>query len=194
MKNLFQKEFLNSLLDNHEFAYNKYRREELISNFSRLKNNVPFSPRLNEWLTGFYEKNREVFVFTDFDDFDSSNIKQTLQNHIKRFKDTGKTHVWTGKSDNTIFGSARQNHFFRAWHEYVHITKALNFDFVGESIVCTLQCSMLPVDWVLERELITIEILGQNQYFSRHQQFLANQRKFAIDYMRNSAEAIFIKQ
>lgn len=193
MKNLFQKEFLNSLLDNHEFAYNKYRREELISNFSRLKNDVPFSPRLNEWLTGFYEKNREVFVFTDFDDFDSSNIKQTLQNHIKRFKDTGKIHVWTGKSDNTIFGTARQNHFFRAWHEYVHITRALNFDFVGESLVCAFQCNMLPNSWSLERELVYIEIVAQNQFYSVNKKFVENQRYFCISYMINP-EVIFTRQ
>lgn len=193
MKNLFQKEFLNSLVDNHEFAYNKYRREELIANFSRFKNDTPFSPRLNEWLTYWYNRHKEIFVFVDEDDFDPKDIKGTLQRYIARYNSHKKIVVWCGESDNTIFGEPHINHFFRAWHEYVHITKNQNFSFLGESLVCAMQCGMLPNSWYLERELIYIEIVAQNQFYSVNKKFVENQRHFCISYMINP-EVIFTRQ
>ena len=195
MKNLFQKEFLHSLASDMDFAYhNLHRREELTACFSRLKSDIPFSQRLNDWIKKWYEQHQDIFVFTDFDDFDSSNIKQTLQNHIQRFKTTGKIFIWTGSSENSIFGSEQMNHFFRAWHDHTHITYQCGFDFAGEAMVASIQGSMLPADFVLEKELIMIDIVGLNEYYKIHRVFAKDQRQFTIDYLQNPAKAIFTKQ
>lgn len=198
MKTTFQKE-LGSLSDSYDFYLNnKVRKEELITNFSRLKSSEPFSPRLNMWLTNFYQMNKESFIFTDTDEFDSKNISQTLATQMERYQKTGKILVWIGASDKTIFGEnpsgINGNWAFRCFHEMTHISRGIGFNFAGESMVCSIQCSMIPVDWVLERELIQIEIIGQNQYFNIHKCFLKDQRKFAIDYMIDPEKAIFTKQ
>lgn len=193
MKNLFQKEFLNSLLDNYEFAYNKLRREELIANFSRLKDHSPFSPRLNEWIIDWYGNHKDIFVFTDFDDFNGINIKETLNLHLERFKSTGKILIWTGSNSNSIYGT-NENLMLHCWHDHTHITHNCGFSFAGESMVAAIQASMLPEEWVLEKELITIDIVGQNQYFGIHKEFVKDQRKFVIDYLKSTSDAIFTKQ
>ena len=199
MKKTFQQEFLHSLNDSYDFYLNnKIKREELITAFSRLKSSDPFSPRLNEWLLNFYQQNKETFIFTDTDEFDGKNIRQSLLRQVERYQKTGKILVWTGASDKTIFGENSSgingNWAFRCFHELIHTSKQLGFDFAGESMVCSIQCSILPVDWVLERELIQIEIIGQNQYFNVHKCFLDDQRRFAIDYMMDFEKAIFTKQ
>ncbi|MCQ4140603.1 hypothetical protein [Chryseobacterium sp. EO14] len=195
MKNVFQKESIDSLVSDLDFAHNnKHRMEDLIANFSKLKPNVPFSPRLNDWITNWYEQHKEIFIFTDYDDFDGKDIKGTLQRHVDRFKTTGKIHIWKGASNDTIFSEPEKNHFFRAVHEFCHISNGLGFDFIGESIVCALQIGMLPNDWIFEKQLIVTEIIGQNQYFSIHKEFVRDQRLFSIQYLQNPYKAIFTKQ
>ncbi|MCW3159692.1 hypothetical protein [Chryseobacterium oryctis] len=184
-----------SLVESYNFYIeNKIRREELISNFSRYKPSVPFSSRLNDWISEWYEKHKSIFEFVDDDDFNSKDIKETLDRYVKLYNETGRIRIWTGGSELTIFGSAQMNHLFRAWHEFTHIIHQSGFDFAGESIVASIQISELPSDWILEKELIIIEILGQNQYYSKHKRFLINQRKYCVDYLKNPASAILTKQ
>lgn len=194
MKNLFQKEFLNSLIDNHEFAYNKYRREELITNFSRLKNDTPFSPRLNEWLTDWYEKHKEIFVFVDEDDFDPKDIKGTLNRHIAQYKLNKTINIWTQQSQNSIYGNSLVNVYFRCFHSYTHVINEIGYNLLGESIVCHIQISHLPQDWLLEHQLFLQEIIAQNLYYATHKCFVSNQRLFAVNFLKNGAEAILKKQ
>lgn len=190
-----KKAFLDSLISDFNFAqHNKQKRENLIANFSRLKNSVPFSLELNEWVIDWYEQNKFKFIFTDTDDFDANNLQETLSRNVKRFHETGKIHIWKGDSERTIFGSAQINHYFRAWHDHTHIINELGYDFAGESIVCSLQFSELPTDWLFEKELVAIEIIGQGQYYSVHNEFLKDQRKFSMDYIKSPMEAIFRKQ
>ncbi|MCQ4142264.1 MULTISPECIES: hypothetical protein [unclassified Chryseobacterium] len=195
MKTNFQKEFLNSLADSYDFALNnKIKREELIENFSVLNNSTPFSERLNDWISDFYNRHKDIFMLTDTDDFDSKDLKGTLQRYTERFKTTGKIHIWTECSENTIFGSPQINHFYRAWHDHTHISCQCGFTFAGESMTAAIQNSMIPADWTLEKELIMIDIVGLNQYYSIHKEYVKDQRRFVIDYMRNAYRAIFTRQ
>lgn len=195
MKNISQKNYLDILKDIDFAEQNQHRREYLIANFSRLKSSVPFSPRLNLWIEKWFKQHESMFVFTDNDDFfDANSIQETLQLHIERFKSTNKIHIFSGASSDNIYGSVEGNLMFRSWHDYIHITHRSGFSFAGESIVASIQCSMLPSDWILEKELVMLEILGQNQYYSVHKEFLKNQRRFTIDYLKDPVKAIFTKQ
>lgn len=177
-----------------EFAeQNIDKRANLLATFHMMKDKTPFSQRLNNWISLWFLEREDNFIFTDTDDF-GDNIKETLRKHIERYRDTGKIHIWTGESEGTIFGDAKINHYFRAWHDYTHITHELGYDFAGESIVGSIQASELPIEWVFERELINIEILGQNQYYNRHKEFLKDQRQFSIDYLNDPVKAVMVKQ
>lgn len=168
-------------------------RENLISKFDRLKPNVPFSVRLNNYITKavkVLEARGVKFIYTDTDDFDENDIEGTLARHRKRFFETNEIHIWTGGSDFTIFGDRHINHKFRAWHDYIHITQNLGFDAISECIVADIQKSQLPKDWLFERELIHIEVAGQVQYFHMHNKFIEDQRQFAVDYMFNPLKAL----
>lgn len=164
-----------------------------VASLGLLKMDVPFSERLNDFIREWFSQNWDKFIFTDEDDFNPDDIEGTLQNHIKRYEETGKIYIWTGASDRTIFGEPTVNHYFRAWHDYIHITNNLGYDFVGESIVCEIQKSMLPIDWVLERNLVHAEIIGQAQYFMLNGEFLNDQRKFTRRYLVTPHDALTTK-
>ena len=194
MKNLSQKNYMDILKDLDAVEQNFHRKEYLISNFSRLKSSVPFSPRLNLWIEKWFKLHQTLFVFTDKDDFfDAKSIQETLQLYVEHFNSTNTILIWNGASSDNIYGSEKGNLMFRCWHDYIHITHRSGFSFAGESIVASIQCSMLPSDWIFEKELVMIEILGQNQYYSVHKEFVKNQRQFAIEYLK-SAKTIFTRQ
>lgn len=161
------------------------RRLELLATYRRFKVTTPFSQRLNSFVEEWFEKHKDIFIFVDEDDFDGEDIEGTFEKHKQRYKETGKIHIWTGASDCTIFGEAEINHKFRAWHDFIHIQQNKGYDFIGETFVCEIQKSMLPLDWHLERELIQIEIVGQALYFMESGTFLNNQRDFTYHYMIN---------
>lgn len=155
---------------------------------NRLKENtllsIPFSDRLNAWVKVWYEAMSEVFVFTDEDDFDSNDAEGTLARHIRRYRKTGKIHVWKGASDNTIFGNTIINWYFRAWHDYIHITQGLGYDFAGEVAVANIQAAQLPDSWDFERRLVNSEVVGQALYHEKYQTFVEDQRGFTITFLK----------
>jgi len=101
-------------------------------------NNIPFSDKLNKFIKLWFETHKNTFVFTDNDNFDSNDIEATFEAHKKTYKETGKIHIWTGESENTIFGKEKINHYFRAWHDYIHLNYNLGYSITDESIVCNI--------------------------------------------------------
>ena len=152
--------------------------------------NAPFSDKLNSFVTGWYKANKDMFNFTSVDNFDENDIEGTFESHKKIYKETGVIHIWTGCSENTIFGDAKVNHYFRAWHDYIHIVYDLGYSITEESIVCNIQRDMLPSDWNLERDLINAEIIGQAHYFYKNNEFVKNQRDFTSQYLKSSIIAL----
>lgn len=159
------------------------RQEKFVQMFPRLKQTAPFSQRLNDWIENWFDNHKHIFKFVDTDDFDSDDIEATFKKHTARFQTEGVIHIWTGASDNTIFGEPTINHKFRAWHDFIHITQGYGYDFVGESICSVIQQSQLPNNWHFEKNLIHCEIVGQAQYFMLHGEFLKDQRKFTHLYL-----------
>ena len=159
-------------------------------NFLRYKKTASFSPRLNQFINDWFDAKKDTFIFTDTDDFDENNIEATFEAHKKRYRETKKIYVWTGASENTIFGDPTVNHKFRAWHDYIHINYNLGYSITEESIVCDIQRDMLPNDWNLERSLIECEIRGQAHYFYLNNRFISNQRIFTVCWLENSINAL----
>lgn len=159
---------------------------------SRYKNHVPFSQNLNDFIEAWYkEKSQEInFVFVDNDDFDGADIQGTFNRHLERFKQSKTIHIWTGASENTIFGDPKINHFFRCWHDYTHLKYELDYTPLNEIHVCALQMAELDNTMLFERLLINAEITGQILYFNNFNDFPINQRKFAYNFLKTGKLAI----
>lgn len=157
-----------------------------------LKQDVPLSERLNKFITDKYNLYNSIYniVFTDTDDFDENDIEGTFAKHVERFVNSGTIHIWTGASDNTIFGDPKINHYFRAWHDVEHLVNRLGYDYLDESVVCEIQKSKLPQDWHFERALIHAEITGQAQYNMKTGFFVKDQRLFTKAYIYDPKKAI----
>ncbi len=92
--------------------------------------------------------------------------------------------VWSGGSDNTIYGDARVNHAFRAWHDALHIKLNVGFDLQGETRVALEQARILGGPWA---EIIMAEVVGQAEYFAKHGEFPKNQVEFIVNYLKGAA-------
>ncbi len=98
--------------------------------------------------------------------------------------------IYTGASEKTIHGSNIANWDFRAWHDYVHILFQLPFTPNGESRVCHLQQEQMKLfiprfeTRKLFSKILDCEINGQIGYQRMHGQFPADQRAFALEYMK----------
>lgn len=188
------KDFLESLVENYDFTTSNLKQEEyLMANFERLKPSFPFSDRLNQWVLHWFKKNESLFIFTQEEDFDS-DLQATLNRNIETFQMTNKIIVNSNNSQNSIYGDEMINLYARSIHEYCHVKYNLSFNFFGESLVANLQANMLPKDWLFEKRLILIDIIGQLQYFHKHREYVFDQRKFSISYMIDPIEAVFNKQ
>lgn len=170
-------------------------KQNLKVNFKRFKKSTPFSERLNNWLREWFYEHRDNIIFVEIDPVENYiNMSEYFKGLKEQWEKNGQIEIWTGASENTIFGEPQINHFFRAWHDLIHIAYDQPFNFGGESTVATIQCSQLPTDWIFERELITAEVLGQNQYYRIHKEYVVDQRQFAYDYLFNTVEAITVNR
>lgn len=95
--------------------------------------------------------------------------------------------VWDGASDATIYGDARINHAFRAWHDHCHVLGNHDFSLAGERAAADLQCAQLlalypraPSAWL---RLIHAEVTGQVEYFAVNGVFPLDQLKFVTQYV-----------
>lgn len=156
----------------------------------RMKDNIPFSTKLNNWIDKWYLGKIGIFEFTDIDNFDPNDLKGTFLEHKDYFKQVGRIRIWKGASNNTIYGDPKVNLYFRAWHDYTHITNDLGYSPIEESIVAEIQKSQLPEDWIIERKLIDIEVTGQVQYHHLNGEFVKDQRQFTAIYYQDPMTAL----
>lgn len=186
---------LQQITDSYQNDYDNKFGYQRLSNVARLKQSEPISLRLNKFIEARFNRYSQNFniVFTDVDDFDSDDIDGTFQRHVDRFVNENTIHIWTGASDDTIFGDAKINHYFRAWHDVEHLINRLGYSYLDESIVCEIQKSQLPDHWVFEKDLIHAEITGQAQYFMHNGTFVPNQRVFTRDYISSPKDALKIR-
>lgn len=85
--------------------------------------------------------------------------------------------VWSGASQDTIYGDASVNHAFRAWHDSIHIKQCLPFTLEGEAAVARIQANEIGGQYA---DIILAEIDAQAQYFSLHGKFPEHQLNFML--------------
>jgi hypothetical protein len=97
---------------------------------------------------------------------------------------TGKPVIWSGASDNTIFGCAEHNYAFRAWHDALHYKHQTPFSLAGEAQTVYAQVYQLVrcygdddevADWAC---MLLTEVIGQAEYNVRLGEFPLDQRVF----------------
>lgn len=96
-------------------------------------------------------------------------------------RNVGKLVVWCGGSDNTIYGDARVNWAFRAWHDSLHLKMQAGFDLEGETRVAYEQARIIGGKYA---EILLAEIIGQAEYFKKFGQFPENQVQFIKEYLK----------
>lgn len=107
-----------------------------------------------------------------------------LQSMNRTVADTGRLVIWTGGSDQTIYGCPEHNIAARAWHDAVHYRTQLPTTLAGEAGVCYVQCWQLLQEygnddevrsWI---ELLLTEVIGQALEFAQTGEFPKDQRGF----------------
>lgn len=89
--------------------------------------------------------------------------------------------VWSGGSENTIFGTPEVNYAFRAWHDSVHLELNVGFDLEGETVVAIEMSKNLPEDVA---RLIWIEVVEQAKYYFETGNFPVNQVEFTLNKLK----------
>ena len=94
----------------------------------------------------------------------------------------GRLVVWSGASENTIYGEAAVNHAFRAWHDSLHLKLNAEFTPAGERLVALEQARIIGSE---KHGLIMLaEIVGQAEYLAKHGSFPTDQNQFILNYMK----------
>lgn len=101
---------------------------------------------------------------------------------------TGRIAVWSGASDQTMFGDPEVNYAFRAWHDWCHYRGAHTFTREGEAAVAEMQKQHVRTLYGRDAELfcalIDCEVMGQREYADAHDgQFPDDQMAFARAYL-----------
>lgn len=90
--------------------------------------------------------------------------------------------VWSGSSDNTIFGDKRVNCAFRALHDALHIRTGLGFTHTEEYELGRIQASQYDSD--LMSTLVYCEVVCQAKYNEETGLFVPDQLAFTNDCMK----------
>lgn len=113
----------------------------------------------------------------------------TDRDRVRFYRDTGKLAIWSGGSERTIFGSARTNYLFRAWHDWCHISSGVCnyaigplgcFEPSAEYKVADFQCNGLGDSLA---KLVQAEVSGQARHFEATGNFVADQIAFTLSMM-----------
>lgn len=142
-------------------------------------------PEFNQFIIDMYQR----LMPNGFDTTpDKSKVRSFLA--VKQwYAETNRVMVWSGESDNTIYGNPAINHCFRAWHDYVHITNDLDFSYQGELAVMEIQKIHARVHYKGKElqtilDLIEYEIKGQLDYYNEYKTFVPNQMEYHQQWMQ----------
>lgn len=93
--------------------------------------------------------------------------------------------VWNGASDSAIYGR-EGNLAFRAWHDSIHLARALSFDAADEYRVAERQAQQ---SGRLAR-FVWADTAGQVAYYARWGRFPTNQREYARAFLASESAAL----
>lgn len=116
----------------------------------------------------------------------SEQAPNSFEELAAHYKKTKRILVWSGASDNTIFGDEEVNWAFRAWHDWVHLTQNFPFTTAGEAAACHFQIAQLKKVYGDSQEterwaaIIIAEVKEQTEYFEHTGNFVDDQRAFNL--------------
>lgn len=105
--------------------------------------------------------------------------------------------VYSGGSNETIYGDKEINWAFRAWHDWCHWKGGFDFTEEGEAAACEMQIEHLMQvygdsedtrEWA---SILRAEVNGQVQYEAIHGSFPQDQAAFIAAYVNNPETALF---
>lgn len=125
-----------------------------------------------------------------FDVTSNDSLCNTLGKVTKYYDKYKRLIIWNGGSANTIFQNRHTNICFRAWHDYVHVTYQLPFNYRGEIETCKIQQKQVDQFYTgstaeIIKELLDIEIIKQTEYYRAHGTHVDDQYQFAIDCLNS---------
>jgi hypothetical protein len=108
-------------------------------------------------------------------------VKADAPNAVQDLKSTSQLVIWSGASDQTVWGDPSVNWAFRALHDRLHISTGLGFTIPEEIELGRIQASLY--DGMLA-DLIYIEVAGQAEHFARTGEFIVDQVSFTLNSLR----------
>ena len=103
--------------------------------------------------------------------------------------DGGRMVVWSGGSDQTIFGDPEVNYAFRAWHDWCHLAGNHDFTLEGERAASRMQMvhliELYGIDARVARwcHIINAEVVGQAEHLRDTGEFPKDQMAFVRSYL-----------
>ena len=114
---------------------------------------------------------------------------ETYEELVAHLDAGGRMVVYSGGSEQTIYGDLEVNFAFRAWHDWCHWRGRFDFSHEGERAACAMQGDHLIARYGESaqtrrwRRILQAEIIGQRDYFDRHGKFPEDQRAFVAAYL-----------
>lgn len=109
------------------------------------------------------------------------NAPETFEDLRRAFATLGYIPVSTIGCETSIYGDARVNLAFRAWHDATHLEHGLGFNPNDEVAVAHIQCASAGI--ARDRALLWADIAGQVRYFEAFGEFPNDQKAFVLDYV-----------
>ncbi len=117
--------------------------------------------------------------------YDVSDTTPETYEELVALLDAGRRMVvFSGGSEQTIYGDPEVNFAFRAWHDWCHWRGRHDFSHEGERAACAKQGDHLVTVYGESsqtrrwRQILRAEIIGQREFFDRHGVFPEDQRAF----------------
>ncbi len=119
----------------------------------------------------------------------SESAPDTYEKLVALFESSKRYVVYSGGSEQTIFGDPDVNYHFRAWHDWCHWRGGYDFSMQGEYNTLKLQCQHLTQIYGNNaqtrrwRRILFAEVIGQKIFQQLNGHFPENQRRFVDDYL-----------
>ena len=114
---------------------------------------------------------------------------------IRHWQETGRIKVWAGASEGVVYGEARHNWMYRAWHDWCHIASGVCnrrhgplgcFEPSAERDVTAWQ--VRTVGSSLFQRVVLADTGGQAIHFGMHGAFPEDQMRFTLDIVNGTGE------
>lgn len=128
-------------------------------------------------------------VLSTVDFVDDGAMVDSYDKMVARWRNVGRLAVWTGASDQTIFGEPQVNWLARAWHDGIHAVIGADFTPNGERATMQEQQRQLRTMGLrkdrltLACKIVESEVIGQVDYLVRTGSFPVDQRLFAVQFV-----------